>query len=453
MIKIGVLLSFFCLFLTFNAGKILAKNKTVIKITADGFSPRQVTIEKNSTVIFLNENRVDHWPASDFHPTHSIYPEFDPKKPIIPQSAWELQMNKIGIWKYHDHLYPHRKGVIKVVGESDKQKFALFDSLNKFIEQLEYSILMFFSRTKVKDKFINNSNTIKIDDFKKLKAEEQYEYLEKIIKQFGFQNAWEYIYQHDLAHFLGAKIYESEGLSGLSFCNPSFAFGCYHGFSEAAFASNLDKLDELGKSCQQVGHINSGPWASCIHGIGHGVATYFETIKLEESLVICDKLLQGANYCHDGVFMEFALSAPKSLYEVEKKDPLYPCNKIEPIYRQGCARQQPHVMMKYYGLAFRQIADICLKSTDKTIKFHCIDAIGLLIGQKSEGNPQIIINECKLISNIEAPSQCISAAAGEIVFQKYQDWEENAFVGCETLPIQYESFCKKRVQEVIDNYK
>lgn len=442
----------FLFLLIINGREVMAEEKTVIKITADGFSPRKASIAKNSLIVFVNEDKFDHWPASDFHPTHSIYPEFDPRKPIKAKESWEFRMNKIGIWKYHDHLFLHRKGVIAVSGDIKNERYNLWAVFNQTIDQIKSAILNFFSRTKVDKSLIDYSDIISVDNFKKLNERQQYVYLEKIIKNFSFVKAWDYVFNHDLAHFLGAKIYETQGLAGLSICKPSFAFGCYHGFSEGAFSSSLDKLDELDRSCQQVGPINSGPWASCIHGIGHGVATFFETIKLNESLATCGKLINGANYCHDGVFMEFAVSAPQSIYEVEKKDPLYPCNKIEPIYRQGCARQQPQVMMKYYGLTFRQIADICLKSTDKTIKFHCIDAIGLLIGQKSAGDPQIIINECKLLANIDARAQCISAAAGETVFQKYKGWDKNAFIPCESLVLLYKKSCKDRVQQVIDSY-
>src|SRR3989344_7909476 len=83
---------------------------TVI-IKEDGFEPSELTLDNNSTVIFVNQDKVERWPASNIHPSHDIYPEFDPKKPIPPGSSWAFKP-KIGNWKYHDHLLPHQRGII-----------------------------------------------------------------------------------------------------------------------------------------------------------------------------------------------------------------------------------------------------------------------------------------------------------------------------------------------------
>ena len=76
----------------------------VIEMTADGFVPQEITIDENSSLIFVNKDKVAHWPASNPHPIHSIYPAFDPKKPIGQGDSWSFKPGA-GTWKYHDHLF------------------------------------------------------------------------------------------------------------------------------------------------------------------------------------------------------------------------------------------------------------------------------------------------------------------------------------------------------------
>ncbi|MBI3335378.1 MAG: cupredoxin domain-containing protein [Candidatus Portnoybacteria bacterium] len=87
----------------------------VVKITSQGFSPETVTIKKGDTVIWLNATSEFHWPASNLHPTHTIYPEFDPREPVAPGDTWSFTFQKVGTWRYHDHLRPIDRGVVEVM--------------------------------------------------------------------------------------------------------------------------------------------------------------------------------------------------------------------------------------------------------------------------------------------------------------------------------------------------
>jgi len=78
------------------------------------YNPETLTIQRCTKVVFKNQDNVSYWPASNLHPTHSIYPAFDPKKPIEPNQEWSFVFDKVGKWKYHDHLSPSIRGVIKV---------------------------------------------------------------------------------------------------------------------------------------------------------------------------------------------------------------------------------------------------------------------------------------------------------------------------------------------------
>ena len=89
--------------------------KTVVSMTDEnGFSPSSINIKQGETVVFKNNGIRDHWPASAIHPTHQVYPEFDPKKVVVPVDSWSFTFTKKGSWRYHDHLSPTFTGTINV---------------------------------------------------------------------------------------------------------------------------------------------------------------------------------------------------------------------------------------------------------------------------------------------------------------------------------------------------
>ncbi|OGE80759.1 MAG: hypothetical protein A3H72_02400 [Candidatus Doudnabacteria bacterium RIFCSPLOWO2_02_FULL_48_8] len=85
-----------------------------VAITADGYSPSELTINKGDSVKFVNNDNRLHWPASAPHPTHTDYSEFDPKQGIAAGGSWAFTFDKTGTWKFHDHLNPARRGAITV---------------------------------------------------------------------------------------------------------------------------------------------------------------------------------------------------------------------------------------------------------------------------------------------------------------------------------------------------
>lgn len=87
---------------------------TVITLSRDGFSPDEVSLQVGDTVAFRSVAGELFWPASNLHPSHLLYPEFDPEEPVQPNDVWSFTFTKPGEWKYHDHLAPYFTGVITV---------------------------------------------------------------------------------------------------------------------------------------------------------------------------------------------------------------------------------------------------------------------------------------------------------------------------------------------------
>ena len=94
----------------------------VIEITANGFTPNELTIKKGEQATWINKNTQKHWPASAVHPSHTTYPEtggcigskFDACKELNPEETWTFTFDHEGSWNYHDHLNPALRGTINV---------------------------------------------------------------------------------------------------------------------------------------------------------------------------------------------------------------------------------------------------------------------------------------------------------------------------------------------------
>ncbi len=80
----------------------------------DGYVPNIFEIKAGQAVRFTNTTKSGRWPASNLHPTHKLYPEFDPKRALEPGESWTFTFRKKGTWRMHDHLYPYMKGTITV---------------------------------------------------------------------------------------------------------------------------------------------------------------------------------------------------------------------------------------------------------------------------------------------------------------------------------------------------
>jgi plastocyanin len=91
---------------------IISTNK--IEYIDDGFFPKEITIKKGRVITFINKGNNLMWVASDDHPSHMIYPEFDAKRGYSNQEYFTFTFDKIGKWGYHNHLKSSDKATIIV---------------------------------------------------------------------------------------------------------------------------------------------------------------------------------------------------------------------------------------------------------------------------------------------------------------------------------------------------
>ncbi len=109
-------------------GEQPALQESRVEILSSGFSPASVRISVGSSITFVNRDSRPHWPASNIHPTHELYPGsgiskcnspaqagiFDACRGLAPGEEYTFQFNHAGNWRYHDHLRPSMAGTIIV---------------------------------------------------------------------------------------------------------------------------------------------------------------------------------------------------------------------------------------------------------------------------------------------------------------------------------------------------
>ena len=86
-----------------------------VVLTDHGFDPNHFRIKKGTEVVFSTTIGKQFWPASNIHPSHGLYPAFDPKRPLEPDEAWSFSFDNVGTWGLHDHLRSYYTGVIEVI--------------------------------------------------------------------------------------------------------------------------------------------------------------------------------------------------------------------------------------------------------------------------------------------------------------------------------------------------
>lgn len=321
-----------------------------IELQKDGFSPRELTLQKGDTVTFVSKTRV-FWPASNLHPSHTIYPEFDPKEPIKAGDSWSFRFEKPGTWKYHDHLAPYFTGIIEVTDKKTEPQeeavgqecFRLHSSVYCWQEEL----LAVLEKEGIDAMFDRLALIYKRDD------------------TFS-QNC------HYVSHNIGIDAYTYYLLDKDSILTPKASFcgnGFYHGFMEAFLSANLD-LAAAQEFCAYVGEklTLKAPDAKlqCYHGIGHGAMdlTIISGLKgenekdfLEPALKICKKASGSKEQlyrCASGVFngiANFYIEEEFGL-AINEKDPLWLCHDQPEEFKLSCYGNMNSALYWYSGNTF-----------------------------------------------------------------------------------------------------
>lgn len=421
-------------------------NNTVrVIINDEGFFPDKISISSGSTVSFVNQGERLHWPASNFHPTHTLYPEeggclgskFDACKGLKKGESYSFQFNILGIWPAHDHLSAGHVMTIEVV---DAKEAEGAESIKKYIY---------------------NQNTSP-EDFRKLDYGEQLDF----IKSMSAENpvaAWAYLKDafivdgrvmgnaHELSHIIGNTAYKNSGLSGIKICDETFAFGCFHGVTEAMLLKEGTKrIKSIEEECLKLYPPSiSQDYTGCIHGTGHGVFTW-EGEDLGKALTDCDIISEPyRQYCYDGVFMENSGETDEGV--ILSDNPWSLCSDLPERYHRNCARYQSLIFLRSPGQSdsIRTAGAFCGKGPSLLLRETCYESLGYYAAQNSLGDPELAWEKCSGMPDYEGVNVCVSGAAKETVFQRYGNFEKSARALCSRLSGPIKSECETNINRMI----
>lgn len=191
--------------------------------------------------------------------------------------------------------------------------------------------------------------------------------------------------QHFAAHVLGGVFAESLGVNGITACDASFDFGCYHGFFAQIIASGGTALV---RSLDEVCVATYGPFGTgCQHGIGHGILEYVGYEKINDALALCKDTTQKVPLlgCTSGVFMEYntPLGGPDTglvpkKREFDPKNPYQPCTGVAKEFKASCYFELGHWVYVSVGQDAKTVAGFCGGLTGEDRR-HCFLGVGDIV--------------------------------------------------------------------------
>jgi plastocyanin len=328
-----------------------------VTLGENGFEPETLIISKGDTVIFRTTRDKTFWPASDLHPTHGIYSEFDPREPIDSRESWSFRFTKKGTWKYHDHLFSAYRGIIVVETEAKKaMSYSMADC-----NGLE-------NKTKCWEDII-----------------------EETLDKKGLNSAFELLADlygsypkfasdcHSFAHKIGIAAYEKFAKSqDIELTSKTYycGYGFYHGFMETLLQRE-GKADKAQEFCAYAGRKlsdqTSDAEGACYHGIGHGAVdggdpgSWGDPQKMiAPGLNICEQVSKNKDHlyrCANGAFnaIEILSMDPKYSLKMIIEDPFWLCPLQPNIYKDGCYTNMIPSLLRLTNYDFEKSARIVEK--------------------------------------------------------------------------------------------
>ena len=414
----------------------------IIHMYNDRYEPQDATIQQGEKVVFENAGEGDHWPASNIHPTHRLYPGsdidkcgtkeedalFDACKGIKPGETYELVFEKAGDWRYHDHLFPNLKGTItveKVEGsaleEPQVERSHLFARIVTHIRALLARIFPSLAPIDTSREFYEyetNADKDIPENSQEIFTDKQALY--SYVKKYGPGKATLHLHElsdtfgscHNNAHDVGRYAYSITGGEAFQKCSAECHSGCYHGATEAYFrdkgVENL--ISDLKLLCGDA--LNPFFNHQCIHGIGHGLMAY-EDYDIHQALKDCDLLPEGQESCYSGVFMENIVGgltpAEGHFTEYLNDDPHFPCNVVEEKYIGACYFYQSSHMIQLFNGDFAKLAKAC-GDVEQQYQRLCFESMGRDVGGVNRNYPEGSIEDCQSITDDTNRISCLTGA-------------------------------------------
>lgn len=443
-------------------------NVVIIHVDEQGFVPNAITIAPDTEVIFENVGTQEHWPASDNHPSHTLYHgtsleehcndtnavPFDSCGPIKSGETWSFVFEKYGVFGYHDHLWPHLEGSVTVTDEHDTSEphHSWWSQLVDFLRDIFERIVNFFSkRDAVEEEPILNQGNVRDEWYEGLKVEYQNIVLRsdpreaiQLLRQESSKDNKVMALCHDILHEIGHTAYEkygnfSEAATYQSdFCNS----GYIHGLFESYFQSAEDPLAGLAEQCDMYASARGREFDlwQCHHGIGHGFM-YLTGGDLDKSLALCVQGLgeTAGRSCQNGAFMEvfnLEVLAKESEY-IDPTNPFVACATREEA-KGDCYLYVPTYLSQTLGMDFAEMFDAC-NDAEAAYVTACITGVGSEAMKRNMDRPEAVFGLCNQAGSTNRQEVC---TAGAVRMYMNQEGSYTAGVAlCEQAPQRFRGLC------------
>ncbi len=433
-----------------------SKTYTTMRLISKGFFPQSLEIMQNTTVKFINNDTQDRWPASNIHPTHEIYPKFDSKKPIPAGQSWDFTFDKVGSWRFHDHLIPLFGGTIVVKTDPSQKNIISATTLSKNMVTFFYKFKINLDKLYYKvfpqelaknfNKVDMHQTALESDNLRYwLEIEGNEKVMDKLIQDSGNGSN---VDCHQEAHQVGRAAFE---LFGSTVFKHSY-FNCHSGFIHGAMESFLKQKGNQSLEQDIVALCNKLPTNfsnfECLHGIGHGVMAYVN-YDMPEALKTCKNLANGfaRSSCYGGVFMENILVSegkgvtPGHTTHWVNSDPHFPCNGVDQdgAIQYECYMMQTSRMLDIGNNDFKYVNQECQKAP-QSLRDVCFKSMGRDIAGKTLRGPHKIIIQCQLAQS-EFFDDCINGALNVVIDFWGEKLQGQAGQLCTILPENNKNVC------------
>lgn len=259
------------------------------------------------------------------------------------------------------------------------------------------------------------------------------------------------VHPHLYAHLFGESLYAHLGAAGFSVCDDALSFGCYHGFSLAAFETEgLNVLPELIDACRRAEGNLPGP---CEHGLGHGL--FLLSGDLHKALELCD--YPGAPQiggCRTGVFMEYNFPTSPDHTRIGTREmgsgsPHEPCLMVAPEHRPSCYVNQPQWWEKIFHYDYEKLGTLC-EEAEYFSQRACFEGVGIRAAVHSEYDADKTVLLCGNMRSQEGRASCIRAATWIFV---QENKSKDAYRLCDSLPQEEGAACRFALEENLRSKK
>ena len=273
---------------------------------------------------------------------------------------------------------------------------------------------------------------------------------EKAYEDFKKEFAYDHFgIQHSAAHIFGEILFDETGVEGLTYCDSTFAFGCFHSFfGKALYVLGESVVPKIDQAClEKYGEFGTG----CQHGIGHGLLQYVGFDRLVDALEFCSLTTQKIAIfgCTSGVFMENNVplltsedgSFSTKSRELNRDNPYEPCDTMTYKFRESCYYEMGQWWNTVFDADYRVLGNLCGNLPDEEFKHSCFLGIGNVVSPSTNYDLEESKKLCLQMPSKEAERVCRSGASWS--FFANPDYRELSPQMCQDLAEKERQECAK----------